>query len=244
MSFIRTAVVAVSAALAVALVGCSPDDSPTPPPSQTPPTTVDAVAILADAVTKTIAVDHRYSVDADGVVTTYDPASGIAVTVAAGADQLTVTTDGSTLYLAGPTDFQGLTFQLQSSRLTATSPFALFADPFPPATLLSGVATATASSDASFEGSINLTTATASSDGAAAFLAYLVATAAERASDVKFKAEVAGGYLVKLQVTLPYLDDGADAVYLMELSEFGTDVANAFPTGAGVIEAPDELYEA
>ena len=122
--------------------------------------------------------------------------------------------------------------------------FAFFADPFPPATLLSGVANATAKGEGSFEGSIDLTTATASSDGAAAFLAYLVETAADRAGDVAFKADVADGYLVKLQVTLPNIDEGADGIYLLDLSEFGTEVANIFPTGASVVDAPDEMYEA
>jgi len=238
MTLTRTAVAAVCAALAVALAGCSPDDPPAPPSP-----TIEAADILADALAKTVAVDLRYSVEAgtDDLATTLDRASGIARTVSEVEDgQLTVSTDGSSLY-AG--EFDGITFRLQSSRLTAGNAFALFADPFPPATLLSGVASVTATADGSVEGSLDLTKATTSSDGAAVYLAYLTKTAGDRASDVAFKADIDDGYLVKLQVTLPNIDDGADGLYLLTLSAFATDVTNAFPAGANVVDAPDSMYE-
>jgi len=239
-----TTLAALGGVLVLALTGCGPTSTPAAAPTPT----VDAASALAAAVAKTASVDLTYVLDAgpdeSDINGAYDATSGVAVSSTMSDGQTTTfTADGDSLYLAGPSDLNGLTVRLHASRLAPTNPLAMFADPLPPATLLSGVASVTLHGDTEFTGSIDLGKITTTNDGAAALRTYVTTPAGDRAAAVAFQAAMnADGYLVSFDVTLPNVDNGKDAEYDITFADFGKDVSNAVPAGESVIEAPAEAY--
>jgi hypothetical protein len=206
--------------------------------------------VLSAAVAKTAAVDLTFILDGGpgqpDITGTYDADSRIAFSSQTeNGEQTTFTADGDSLYLAGPSDLNGLAVRLHAKRLAPTNLLALFADPFGPATLLSGITSAALHGTTDFEGSIDLAKITATNDGAAALYTCVNAAAGARADDVPFTASInADGYLVSLDLTLPNIDHGSDEKYTVTLADFGKDQSNAVPTGDSVVEAPDTAYTA
>jgi hypothetical protein len=240
------AAAALTAALLVPLTGCGSDsasDTPKPKPSET----------LAAAVTKTTGINVTFEM-IDAGSATKDKTTGAfdatkkLTTLAGDANgevmQLVITPDK--LYLSGLKDLAGKTYRMQIEKIPAASGMGPFAAPMFPTLLLPAATTVKSSAAGSFSGTIDLAKVQPVTAGEKKFVEGAVKQAGARANAVTFTATVdAQGYLAKSSFTFPGMGDGGkDAQLDLTFAAFAAPVTVTEPTGANVIEAPDEMYTA
>ncbi|MBT8223964.1 MAG: hypothetical protein HKP61_05105 [Dactylosporangium sp.] len=236
-----TVAMALGVALATALAGCgSADDtaSPSPEPAES----------LATAVTQTSGVNLTAVIasDVDGEDATglYNSTSKLArYTVPVSGETMQMIFAGEAMYVSGLSDLAGQTMRMRYSEMSDEALCDLTGNEPMPLALLAAATEVNSTGAGSYGGKLDLTKARASSAGGQRSLTVLAAAAGDRATAVAFAATVnADGYVSRATFTLPGADDGADVQYDVTYSDFGLAADITEPTGADVIDAPDEAY--
>jgi hypothetical protein len=235
--------VAVATALLVPLSGCGGGaTSPAKKPAET----------LAAAVAKTSGINLAFEVidaastDAGAATGTYDGASKLSmITSSSNGESTQVISSADTLYLSGYSQFAGKTYRMQIAKMAATSGTGPLVAPLFPLLMLSGT-TKVKSADGWYSGSIDVARVRAGTVGEQKFVEIVTKTAADRANAVTFKATVDDkGYLNRVNIVFPGMaGDKKDAELNVTYSAFGAPATIAVPTGATVVDAPDEMYTA
>jgi hypothetical protein len=242
----RIAAGAALAVLAISLAGCT--TTPTPAATASPSPSADPAKALAAAVAKTTGINLKVVLAGDtpeeDVIGSYDAAHKIAsLAQRSGKEALRIVVTTDEMYLGGLPDFRGKTVRLRIAKLHPDSPLVVFAAVTSPLTLLTAVTGVEATGPTSFSGTLDLTRAQSTLTGARKFLEHAVKAGGTKAKAVAFTASVNGdGYLTEFDATLPGIDEGKDADYLVKLSDFGAPVSVRRPTGKSVVEAPAAMY--
>jgi hypothetical protein len=233
------ATVALSASLAVA--GCSATPAaPASPASK-------SGEVLAAAVAKTTGVSLRVEISTstgDHFLGDHDSAQHItALRQAPGGADVNITVTRTDYYLSGPKTPKGETWHLTIARLRDESSQTLLTDALVALTLLSKATGVQSARPGTLTGRIDATVVKGTTPGTQKFLAHVVKAGGTDAQALAFVATVDGnGYLSSFKTTFPKLVGGTDVVYSLKLSDFGTAVRVAIPTGSTVVDAPDKAY--
>ena len=149
----------------------------------------------------------------------------------------------STLYASGVAGIPDGTYAaLDVTKLAATSRFAAVADPLLAFSVIRA-ATSVNQSGNTFSGTYAVSSIGGSDNTAAAAKHLAAVTSPDSVSSLGFTATVENGYVTSFKTTLPKAGaDGADLVYLVELSNFGSAGTVSVPDASKVFAAPAEFY--
>ncbi|MBO0871435.1 MAG: hypothetical protein J2P15_23015, partial [Micromonosporaceae bacterium] len=158
--------------------------------------------------------------------------------------QLKIVLTATDMYLSGPATFQGKTLRARLTKLHDNTPDDLFADILVPLHILGSATNVQATAPTTFAGKLDLTKISTTAIGTRKFLDYVIRAGGDKVKSLDFNATVDGsGYLAQFQATLPAIDNGKDADYRVDFSDFGKPVTVKTPT-ANVVEAPASFYTA